>query len=387
MRSSRHASNRHRHQYGLALSQIDRIRFSDLSRQHETIAPDLRAAFERVVSASAFTLGQEVAAFEHEFASYCGVRHCVGTASGTAAITLALIASGIGAGDEVIVPSHTFAATALGVMHAGAIPVLCDVDAATGLIDLGSAGEAVGERTVAIMPVHLYGQLCDMGAVAAFADRHRIAVFEDAAQAHGAAVGGRRAGAFGRAAAFSFYPSKNLGALGDGGAITTDDDDLAGRARALRNLGQGTKGIHLEAGYNERLDGLQAAFLRAKLPHLDAWNEARRRAAAEYRRTLPPSLRLLEERAPGACVYHLFPVRLGQRSSLSERLEAGGIETGVHYYPPLHRQAAIEHAARRVDDLREADAWAREELSLPIFPELQVTEIQRIGAICRKVVS
>jgi dTDP-4-amino-4,6-dideoxygalactose transaminase len=368
------------------LDENDRIPFSNLHLQHAGIRDELLAAFERVMQSSGFILGEEVERFEEEFASYCAVRHCVGVASGTAAITLALIAANIGQGDEVIVPSHTFAASALGVMHAGATPVLCDVDPVTGLLDLGSAEEAVGERTAAILPVHLYGQLCDMGAVAAFADRHGIAVFEDAAQAHGCAAGGRRAGAFGRAAAFSFYPSKNLGALGDGGAITTDDPELAERARALRDLGQRAKGIHAEAGHNERLDGLQAAFLRTKLRHLDAWNEARRRAAAEYRRRLPKSLRLLEERTPEACVYHLFPVRLSERDTLRAHLEAAGVETGLHYSPPLHLQPALRRAGR-VDSLREAEAWAREELSLPIFPELRGTEIERIAAICSEVMS
>src|SRR3954452_7326053 len=262
------------------------IPFFDLGRQHEPIQNDLRSAFERVLGASSYILGEEVARFEEEFAAYCGARYCVGVASGTSALTIAALATGIGPGDEVIVPAHTFIASAFGLSHAGAVPVFCDVDHGTGLIDPAAAEAAITERTAAILAVHLYGQMCDMDALSALADSNGIALFEDAAQAHGATYRGRRAGSFGRAAAFSFYPSKNLGALGDGGAITTGDAGLAEKARQLRNLGQHAKYDHVELGFNERLDGLQAALLRAKLPHLSRWNASRRAAALELRARL-----------------------------------------------------------------------------------------------------
>ena len=279
------------------MTPAQRIPFADLEGQHAALAPELSAAFERVVGASAFILGEEVERFEGEFAAYCGTRHCVGVASGTAALTLALIAAGIGRGDEVIVPAHTFIATALAVIHAGATPVLCDVEDATGLLDPDAAEAAVGPRTSALLPVHLYGQTADMDAIGELARRRGLAVFEDAAQAHGALEGDRRAGSLSTAAGFSFYPSKNLGALGDAGAITTDDEELAVRARQLRDLGRRARDEHVLAGFNERLDGLQAAFLSVKLRHLDGWNEERRARSAEYRRALADSpVGLLAER-------------------------------------------------------------------------------------------
>jgi dTDP-3-amino-3,4,6-trideoxy-alpha-D-glucose transaminase len=252
------------------------VRFMALERQHAEIESDLRAAFTRVVNGNAFILGAEVDRFEAEFAEYCGAAHCVGVSSGTSALSLMLRASGIGPGDEVIVPAHTFIASALAVAHVGAVPVLCDVLDGTGLIDANAARALVGPRTAAILAVHLYGQACDMDAIDAVARPHGLLMLEDAAQAHGAWYRGRRVGTLGAAAAFSFYPGKNLGALGDGGAICTSDENLAQRLRRLRNLGQERKGEHLEIGYNERLDGLQAAFLRVKLSYLAGWNLARR---------------------------------------------------------------------------------------------------------------
>jgi dTDP-4-amino-4,6-dideoxygalactose transaminase len=359
----------------------DPIPLVAIERQHQALAPELRAAFERVVGASAFILGEEVERFEAEFSAYCGVRHCVGVASGTAALTLAMQAAGVGRGDEVIVPAHTFVASALGVVHAGATPAFCDVDDATGLLDLDSAGDAVTGRTAAILAVHLYGQVCDMDAVHSFARRHGLAVFEDAAQAHGAALDGRRAGSFGTAAAFSFYPSKNLGALGDGGAICTDDDELADRARMLRDLGRRGRQPHSVAGYNERLDGLQAAMLHLKLPHLDAWNEARRRHAITYRELLGGSLRILEEREEGSCIYHLFPVRTAERDELAARLAKAGIQAGIHYSPAVHAQPVFADLGLQ-GRFPVAEAWAAEELSLPIFPELRRSEVERVAGIC-----
>ncbi len=363
---------------------IDPVPFVTLDRQHERLMPELREAFERVVGSSGFILGAEVEAFEADFAAYCGVAHCVGVASGTAAIAIALGAAGVGPGDEVIVPAHTFIASALGVIHAGATPVFADVDAQSGLLHGGSAAEVLTARTAAILAVHLYGQVCEMREIRDLAARHGLFVLEDAAQAHGASDGDRRAGALGDGAAFSFYPSKNLGALGDGGAICTDDDALAARARELRHLGQRRKGEHVSIGANERLDGLQAAFLRAKLPHLDTYNQARRAHAATYDRLIEPltSLRVLPVRPGSRCVYHLYPVRCGNRDALATRLDSEGIATGIHYSPAMHRHPAFETLGKASHpvSLANADAWAAEVLSLPMAAELTVDEIERVVA-------
>ncbi len=358
------------------------IPFVDLRRQHELLGEELRAAFERVVAEGSFILGPEVERFEEEFAACCGVDECVGVASGTAALTLALIAAGVGAGDEVIVPAHTYIATALAVVHAGAKPVFCDVEDGTGLIDVDSAQSCVTPRTSAVIPVHLYGQMCDMSRVAAFAGRHGLLVLEDAAQAHGARYAGRRAGSFGLAAGFSFYPSKNLGGLGDGGAICTNDPQLAGRARQLRHLGQRGKGEHLMIGFNERLDGLQAALLRVKLAHLDHWNQCRREIAAAYEAALQGEVRLLEEQPESPCVYHLYPVRVAHREVVAEELARAGVACGIHYSPAVHRQPPFASASGPVPELANADRWAAEELSLPIYPGLEPASVRRIAAAC-----
>ena len=354
------------------------VPFAALDRQHDALREPLRAAFERLLGTGAFILGEEVDAFERDYAEYVGVRECVGVASGTAALTIALRAAGIGPGDEVIVPAMTFVASALAVVHAGATPVLCDVRDSDGLIDVESAAASVTERTAAVMAVHLYGQLCDMDAVGRLAERFGLAVIEDAAQAHGASRGGRRAGAFGLAAGFSFYPSKNLGALGDGGAVCTDDPELAERARRLRDLGRQGHGAHAEPGWNERLDGLQAAFLRIKLAHLDELNDARRRHAAAYRALIPTGLRPLDC-SDESCVFHLFPIRTTRRDALRQALGDSGIETGVHYSPALSSQPALA-AYSRAEPLAGADGWAERELSLPIFPEMRSDEIERVAA-------
>jgi dTDP-4-amino-4,6-dideoxygalactose transaminase len=355
------------------------VPFVELGRAHAGLRDELGEAFERVVDSSAFVLGAEVQAFEAEWAAYCGTRHAVGVASGTAALTIALRAARIGAGDEVILPAHTFIATALAVLAAGAVPVLCDVDAERGLIDPASAEAAVTPRTAAIVPVHLYGQPADMDAICALAARHGLLVLEDAAQAHGAATGDRRAGSLGDVAAFSFYPSKNLGALGDGGALCTDDDEIAERARQLRHLGQRGKGEHELTGYNERLDGLQAALLRVKLPHLDAANLRRRELAALYAETLPGE-RLLTARDGVSDVFHLFPVRVPDRDDRASRLRDAGVQTGVHYSPDLSRQPPLVGAARCPVPLDHSNAWAAEELSLPMFAELSEQELERVAA-------
>ena len=358
------------------------VPFAALGREHAAIADELRAAFDRVLGRSDFILGEEVERFEAAWAAFCGSGYCVGVASGTAALTLLLRAAGVGSGDEVVVPAHTYIASALGVIHAGARPVLCDVDQATGLIEPHAVEAAVTPRTAAILAVHLYGQVCDMPALERLAARRGLLLLEDAAQAHGAASGGRRAGGLGAAAAFSFYPSKNLGALGDGGAICTSDAELAERARRLRNLGQRRKGEHVEVGANERLDGLQAAVLGVKLPRLVAANAIRRRIAAAYREWLKGEVRLLEERPATPCVYHLFPIRTPERDVVARRMRAAGVATGLHYTPALHRQPALEGHVRAATELPNAEAWAAEELSLPMSPALTDAEVRHAADAC-----
>jgi len=362
-----------------ARAQGNAVRFVALDKQHAHIKDELTDAFARLLRTSAYTLGTEVEQFESEFADYCEAGHCVGVSSGTAALALVLRAAGIGPGDEVIVPAHTFIASALGAVHAGATPVLCDVDVATGLLDPEAARAAITPRTAAIVAVHLYGQMCDMDAIADVAEPRGLFVLEDAAQAHGALYKGRRAGSLGDAGAFSFYPSKNLGALGDGGAVCTDDEMLAARLRRLRNLGQRTKGEHVEFGFNERLDGLQAALLRVKLPHVDAWNDARRTSAERYRELLSTEVTLLEERPESPCVYHLMPARFENRDAVAAELRTRGIETGIHYAPAMDGHPALEGIATVSGEIPAAQAWAAEELSLPMHPDLTVDDVDYVA--------
>jgi dTDP-3-amino-3,4,6-trideoxy-alpha-D-glucose transaminase len=362
----------------VARQQDSRVRFMTLDRLHAPLRAELGDAFSRVLGTGGFILGEEVEQFEQEFANFSAARHCVGVASGTAALGLALRAAGIGPGDEVIVPAHTFIASALAVAHVGATPVLCDVDPGTGLIDPQAAHALVGPRTAGIVAVHLYGQACDVDAIREFADPAGLFVLEDAAQAHGATLRGRRVGSLGSAAAFSFYPSKNLGALGDGGAVCTDNAKLAERIRQLRHVGQRGKGDHVVLGVNERLDGMQAAFLRVKLPHLDRWNTSRRAAAAELRVGIGGSVRLLEERPESPCIYHLFPVRVPDRERFVRVLGEHGVDSGIHYHPAVHLHLAWAGHDIRIGDVQHAEAWAAEQVSLPIHPDLSVNEIERV---------
>lgn len=361
------------------------VPFVDLSTEHEPLGEQIREAIYACFERGDFILGAAVERFEAAFADYVGTRHAIGVGSGTAALGIAIRAAGIGAGDEVIVPAHTYIASALGVIHAGAEPVFCDVDDATGLVDLDSAAAVVGERTAALLPVHLYGQVCDLDALEAFGSTHAVTVIEDAAQAHGASWRGRGAGAAGAAGCFSFYPSKNLGALGDGGMITTDDDALAATARALRHLGQRTKGEHAELGYNERLDTIQAAALEVKLPHLEEWNRTRREAAGIYRRRLGGEVPILPEREGATDVFHLYPVRVPDRDGVQSRLADAGIGTGVHYSPAVHRQPPFV-ARAAAGELPVAEAWAAEELSLPIFAGITAEQAELAATALLEVI-
>ncbi len=351
----------------------------DLQAQYRGIKQEINEAITRVLDRSRFILGPEVEAFEQEFAAYCGTRYGIGVSSGSSALLLALLAAGVGPGDEVITTPLTFAATTEAISHAGATIRFVDVDPLTGNIDPARLEVAVTPRTKALLPVHLYGQPADMEAIADVARRHDLIVIEDAAQAHGARYASRPVGSFGLAACFSFFPAKNLGAYGDGGMVVTNDQAIAEQVRLLRVHGQRSKYEHLVEGYGERLDELHAAVLRVKLPHLDAWNAARTRAAEFYHEALADLGFQLPSVHPAAShVYHLFVVLLNGRDDFRRQLTARGIETGLHYPIPLHLQAAYQHLGHRPGDFPHAEAFAARGLSLPMYPELSKDQLRRV---------
>lgn len=350
------------------------IPFIDLRPGDDDAA--VREAIDRVLARGWFVLGPEVDAFEVEFAAASGASFAVGVGTGTDAIALALRALDIGPGDDVIVPAMTAAYTALAVIAAGAAPVIVDVEPETLTIDPAACAAAVTTRTRAIVPVHLYGQPADMEPIRRVAARHSLAIVEDCCQAHLATERGVAVGTRANAAAFSFYPTKNLAALGDGGAVVTGDDALASRIRRLRNGGQQGRARHVEAGVNSRLDDLQAAVLRARLPLLPAWTVRRRVLAARYRQLLPPSLRTIRERDPGH-VYHLFPVLAPERAALQAHLSSAGIDTMVHYPVALTRQPAF--AAFAAHECPVAAAAADGLLSLPLSPRLSDADVARVA--------
>jgi dTDP-4-amino-4,6-dideoxygalactose transaminase len=351
---------------------------------------ELDAAIARVVQGGGFIMGPEVAGFEAAFAAFCGARRAVGVASGTAAIHLALAALGVGPGDEVVTVAHTFTASAEAVVHAGARPRFVDVDEATGGMDPKAlAGSVAG--AAAVLPVHLYGLPVDLAAILAVAGEAGVPVVEDAAQAHGATAvptagaPPRRAGTFGRLAAFSFYPGKNLGAFGDAGAVTTDEDELADRVTRLRDHGRVSKYEHAEVGWGERLDALQAAVLRVKLDRLGAGNAARERLARRYGEALAGVGDLVPPpRVEGrTSAWHLYVVRSGRRDELLDHCRQAGVEAGVHYPLPLHLQPAWRHLGYARGDLPATEAWAAECLSLPLYPELTEEQQDRVIATVR----
>lgn len=365
------------------------IRFVDLPALYQEIKAEIDGTIASVVSSSRFVLGEEVDAFEAEFAAYCGVKHCVGVGSGLDALTMACRGLGIGKGDEVILPANTFVATALAVLQLGAVPVLVDHDPDTYQIDPIAVENAVSDKTKAILPVHLYGQAADMDAINRIAARRNLIVIEDAAQAHGATYRGRRCGSLGRAAAFSFFPGKNLGAFGDGGAVGTDDDDLASWLRTYRNYGSSVKYRHEMVGVNSRLDAMQASVLRVKLRHLDRWNEARRSTAASYHLLLADLPIKLPCEAPNCRhVYHLYVFQTEQRDFVAARLYQHGIETGIHYPIPVHQQPACAGACNPVQPLHHTEQAAPRLLSLPMHPMLSQESVERIAnalstALCK----
>jgi dTDP-4-amino-4,6-dideoxygalactose transaminase len=357
----------------------------DLKAQYASIKPEVDAAIQRVVDNTSFILGEEVKAFETAFAAYVGAQGAVGVASGTSALQLALQASGVGRGDEVITTAHTFIATAEPISHLGATPVFVDIDPATFNIDPARVEDAITPRTRAILPVHLYGRPAPMAELMDIAARHHLVVIEDAAQAHGARYRGQACGTIGSMSCFSFYPGKNLGAYGDGGAVTSNDPDLLAHVRKLRDHGRTSKYEHDEIGYGERLDALQAAILNAKLTHLGDWTEARRAHARTYRDRLGGSDLVLPTEDPlDEHVFHLYVVRSQRRDALLAHLNEAGVGAGIHYPVPLHRQPAYRDLAPV--NLPHTEQAAAEVLSLPLFPEL--TEEQQayvVDQMCRFV--
>jgi dTDP-4-amino-4,6-dideoxygalactose transaminase len=354
------------------------VPFLDLGRLHAPIRESLDAAYQRVVDSGSFIMGAELEAFEADFADYCDVKHCIGVGNGLEAIHLLLRVYGIGPGDEVIVPSNTFIATWLAVSECGAVPVPVEPRVDTHNLDPALIGGAITRRTRAIIPVHLYGQPADMDPINAVAAKHRLVVIEDAAQAHGARYRGRRAGSLGHAAATSFYPAKNLGALGDGGAVLTNDAAIAQKVRRLRNYGSDVKYRHDVAGQNSRLDELQAALLRVKLSVLDQWNEQRRAVADRYSKFLAGSgvgLPFVPDFIEP--VWHLYVIRSKQRDALKAHLDQQGVSTVIHYPIPPHRQACYQ--GFRDHKLPIAELLAREVLSLPMSSALQVEEVAYVA--------
>lgn len=361
------------------------IPFLDLKAVYDELKPELDAAYERVMRSGWFVLGKEVEAFEGEYAAYCGTKHCVGLGNGLEALELVLRGWDIGAGDEVIVPSNTYVATWLAVTAVGATVVPVEPTPGGPNIDPDRIVAAITPRTRALMPVHLYGEPADMEAIMALAGKHGLKVVEDVAQAQGARCRGQRTGSLGHAGAHSFFPTKNLGAAGDGGAVTTDDGVLAERLRVLRNYGSRVKYVNIERGFNSRLDEMHAAFLRAKLPRLDAWNDRRRVLAARYNDKLRdvPGLALPRPPQWAEPVWHLYVVRTDRRAALVAGLEKAGIGSLIHYPIPPHLQRAYADLGQGAGAYPLAERLAETVLSLPIGPHLPVESVDEIAAAVR----
>ena len=366
---------------------LQEVPFVDLKAQYESLKPEMDAALHSVLDRTAFVLGPEVDAFERALAQYVGVEHAIGVSSGTDALRLAMEALGIGPRDEVITVANTFIATCEAVSHVGAQVRLVDADPRTYNLDPALLEQAIGPRTRAVIPVHLYGQPADMDPILEIARRHNLAVIEDCAQSHGATYKGKATGTFGDAACFSFYASKNLGAYGDAGAVVTDRDDVAARVRLLSNHGQKARYEHLTVGYCHRLDNLQAAVLGVKLPHLEGWNAARRARAALYDRLLAgvPGI-VTPWMLPGTePVYHLYVIRVtdGRRDALQQHLKAAGVATGLHYPIPVHLQPAYAELGHKTDDFPVSEQLAAQGLSLPMYTELSDEQVHYVAAEIR----
>jgi dTDP-4-amino-4,6-dideoxygalactose transaminase len=361
-------------------TQQPQVPFVDLGAQYRTIAAEIDDAVSKVIRETDFILGREVRLFEEEFARFCEAQYAIGVDSGTSALELALRAYDIGPGDEVITVANSFIASALAISHAGATPVLVDVDPETYTMDVSAVEKAITPRTKAIIPVHLYGQPADMDPILQLAQRHQLVVVEDACQAHGARYKGKRVGSLGHAAAFSFYPGKNLGGYGDGGAVVTNDRDTAKRLEMLRNYGQQEKYRHMFRGYNRRLDTLQAAVLRVKLKYLEKWNAARRQNANRYRLLLEKSEVITPNEASYAeSVWHLYVIRVNQRDALRDYLASRGISCGIHYPIAIHLQPAYRDLGYKKGDFPVTEDYAQRIISLPMYAEL-TPELMRFVA-------
>ena len=360
------------------------IPFVDLKAQYASIRNEVNAAIQGVLDSCQFTLGNEVAAFETEFAAYCQARHGIGVNTGTSALHLALLAANIGPGDEVITVPFTFVATVSAIHYAGATPVFVDIDPRTYTMDVTAIESAITARTKAILPVHLYGQPADMDPILEIAKRRGLVVIEDACQAHGAEYKGRRAGSMGDMGCFSFYPGKNLGAYGEGGMVTTNNADYTRTIRMLRDWGAEKKYQHVLKGYNYRLEGIQGAVLRVKLRHLESWTESRRKAAAHYDRLLagsgiPTPLAMPNVRH----VYHIYAIRTAKRQAWQDALNAQGIQTGIHYPIPVHLLPAFADLGYRSGQFPRSEQAANEVLSLPMFPELTEAQCEEVSRAIR----
>jgi len=358
-----------------------KIPFFELRRQYASIKPEMDKAISKVLESGQFIMGEELKSFETEFAKYVGAKHAIGVGSGTDALFISLLAMGMGSGDEVITAANTFVATAYTISHTGAKPVLVDIDESTFNMDPAKLEKAITKRTKAILPVHLFGLPADMNPIMEIAEKHGLTVLDDAAQACGATYKGRKVGSIADVGAFSFYPTKPLGAYGDGGMITTDDDGISKRVELLRNYGQTEKYHHLVKGFNSRLDEMQAAILRVKMKHLEQWGSSRRKNAALYNKLLNGS-GVITPVEPAGCkhVYYLYVVRSKNRDGLQKYLASNGIGTMVHYPIPIHMQPAYNEMGWRKGDFPAVERSAFEILSLPMYPELKKEEIEEIAA-------
>ncbi|WP_204104855.1 MULTISPECIES: DegT/DnrJ/EryC1/StrS family aminotransferase [Spirulina sp. CCY15215] len=372
------------------------VPFVDLSLQHQPLEAKIQEALMTVVRDGDFILGKAVTEFERAFAAASGVKYGVGVSSGTEAIALGLQANGIGVGDEVLIPTNTFIATVIGALRSGAKPVLVDCDPATALIDLEAAAKAITPQTKAIIPVHLYGQMVSPSRLQDFATTHNLLILEDAAQAHLAEREGRKAGTIGQAAAYSFYPSKNLGSLGNGGIVLTDEEAIAQKIRCYRNYGATQKYIHEELGTNSRLDTLQAAILNLKLPHLEGWNRDRNRAARSYDAALASlnqdGITSLHNQSGTGHIYHLYIIRINSscplnRDEMQKQLGDRGIQTGIHYPIPCHLQPAYKFLGHQKGDFPHAEKLCQEILSLPMYPGLTEDNIAIVVAALQDIVT
>jgi dTDP-4-amino-4,6-dideoxygalactose transaminase len=362
------------------------VPYYDLKGQYADLRSEILEAIDRTCRNAAFSLGDEVASFENEFASYCEARHCVALNSGTSALHLALLAAGVGPGDEVITTPNTFIATAEAIAYTGAKIIFADIDPRTANLDPRLAEAAITSRTKAILPVHLYGRPANMGAFQKLADAHKLALIEDAAQAHGARFRGRKVGALGACGAFSFYPSKNLGAYGEAGCVITNDDRIAEYCRAARSHGERRRYFHDFVGYNYRMEGFQGAVLRVKLRHLDEWSFRRKAIGQRYREKLSGfAVTLPQDDVRDDCAYHLFVMYVENRDAVQAELKNCGIGTAVHYPLPLHLQKALAHLGYKAGDFPHAEHACQHVLALPLFPELTMEQVDYVCDSVREI--